>query len=1249
MALPVVAPPTQAAPRTGTPVKVWLTDVSADRWVEKQGDVAFQTRQTTNPLTIEVDDSLAYQKITGFGAALTDSSSWLIDQLTPDGRDALMKKLFDPSTGAGLSMVRLPMGASDFTATGNYSYDDMPAGQTDPTLSNFSIQHDNAYIVPQLKQALALNPSLKITATPWSPPGWMKTSDNMIGGTLKDEYSPALANYFVKFIQAYGKAGVPISYVTPQNEPLNAPTWPGMSLTPAQETTLIQQMGSAFAANKLTTKILGWDHNWDVPSYPESIFNNSATADYAVGSAWHIYSGTPIYQTLAHNDYPGKEVYLTEATGGDWQSSKQVAFHDAMDTWLVNATRNWANGVMLWNIALDPNKGPLNADTNGIGICRGLVTIDPKTGGVTYNADYYALAQVSRFVKPGAHRIYSNTFGAGSVEDVAFQNPDGSKVVVAYNDGSAAKTISVADGTQSFDYSLGAGDAVTFTYNGPAQGGSTPAAAGVTDPHHDFVFGAKTGSQQKPSAGGQDPAIVTYDPDLLPVQNGIKTGTDLLTYSLPVGASIETPGAELDRNAWTVKASSNAAGDEAADAVDGDPGTRWRSANKVKSGDWYQVDFGSPTTFDKIVMDNTARNAFDSLAKYQVYVSDDGVNWSSAVADGSGDLGKVSITMAPQTARYVRIVASAASFFFRWSIGDLKVYGGSTGSPIQAPTTVATGLELQHWTAPDGADVTAVYNGSRGSQSFAMSADGGYTYTLPSGTSAMFTTQSLSSFPTPAFGTMTPTRGIPGYKFKITGSHFGETQGLGTVYFGSVHAKIDTWSDNSITAYVPTGLASGTYDVSVIGAGGAPAGGAPFTVTGLGTPLDRTGWTATASDVSPWPSDVLTNLLDGDSDSRYSSGTGQHSGMWLQVDMQQPQTFNRLVLDSGTSTGDYAKSADVYVSSNGTDWTKVASVLATGQQIELASFPTQTARYLKVVNTGSSGNWWSVAELGVYDNTEPDPGPDPTGPLDRTGWTATASDESPWPNDALGHMLDGDTGTRYTSGTGQYDGMWVQVDMGAQKTFNKVELDPGSSIDDYARSADVFVSSNGTDWTKVASISGAGNPTQVATFPTQTARYLKVVETGSAGSWWSIAELNVYNDPTVDTALDRTGWTATASDESPWPNDALGHMLDGDLGSRYTSGTGQYDGMWVQVDMTAQKTFSKVVLDSGSSIDDYARGADVFVSSDGSTWTKVASIVADGQPIQTATFPSQTARYLKVVETGSAGNWWSIAELNVYK
>jgi O-glycosyl hydrolase len=1241
--LPSTAQATAPPPSRSTPVKVWLSDVSTNTWLERQNDVSFQTKQATSPLTIKVDDSVRYQEITGFGAALTDSSAWLINELPAESRDDLMKNLFDPVDGAGLNMIRVPMGASDFTASEFYSYDDLPKGETDPTLSNFSVAHDEAYIIPQLQQALELNPSITFTATPWSAPGWMKTSDDLIGGSLKREYEPVLAQYFVKFIRAYGEAGLPIHYVTPQNEPQAAPSWPGMEMTPAQQARVIKEMGDAFAANDISTEILSWDHNWDVPSYPEAVYNDPASADYAVGAAWHIYSGSPIYQTFAHNDYPAKRNYLTEATGGTYQATAEVAFHDAFDTWVIDNMRNWGNGVMLWNIALDPEGGPVS----GLPLNRGLVAADPETGSVSYNGEYYALAHASKFVEPGAHRIYSNNFGAGSVENVAFQNPDGSKVVLAYNDSDESQTISIADGTQSFDYTLEAGNAVTFTYSGPAQKGTKSAAPNVVDPNHDFVFDAAT---KKGDSKKADKVSITYDPELLPIQNTVVSGDDLLTYSLPVGASITPPGKELDRSAWTIEASASSDGDAAANAIDGDIHTKWRTGIRAKNGDYFQVDLGASRTITKIVLDNSEEDAFEAIADYHVYVSEDGEHWGSAVARGRGPFGSVSLALEPQTARYIRIVSTDDSFHFHWSVGEVKVFGvDGANSSFAAPTTVSEPLQRKDWTSPDGAKVSVVYNGSRSEQSFRVSADGSYRYSLPPRTSAMFTTHAPESSPAPAFGALSPTRGLPGYRLTITGSHFGESQDWGTVLFGSVPARIESWSDTRIVAIVPRGLPSGSYQVSLNGSGGEPAGGAAFTLRGLGTPLDRDGWTATATDVSTWPADAVGHVLDGDIDTRYASGTGQYDGMSLQVDMGQPQAFNRVVLDAGSSFNDTTRSADIYVSSDGQAWTKVTSVLASGQPVQLASFPEQTARYIKVVNTRSAGNWWSIAEFGVYHNTEPDPEPDPNAPLPTDGWVATASDESPWPNDALGHMIDGDVGSRYTSGTGQYDGMWVQVDMGAEKTFNKVELDPGSSTDDYARSADVLVSSNGSDWTKVASISGAGNPTQVAAFPAQTARFLKVVQTGSAGNWWSIAELSVYHDPSLETGLDRAGWTATASDESPWPNDALAHLLDGDGLSRYSSGTSQYVGMWVQVDMGAMQNFSRIELDSGPNADDYARSADVFVSSDGTNWTKVASIVGDGQPIQTASFATQTARYLKVVNTGSAGNWWSIAELNAYK
>ncbi|MCX5054559.1 MULTISPECIES: discoidin domain-containing protein [unclassified Streptomyces] len=948
----VAAPQREEASHANS-VRVWLTDVSAEKWVAPQSAVRFETKRTANPLTIKIDDSVTYQRVQGFGAAMTDSAAWLINKLPSADRTKLMHELFDPSTGIGLSMVRSPMGATDFNASGSYSYDDMPAGQTDPALSHFSVQHDAPYIIPALRQALSLNPSIKILATPWSPPGWMKTSDSMVGGTLKSEYTAELADYFVKFIQAYRKAGVPIAYVSPQNEPMGTPTWPGMFLSAYQESQVIHEIGKAFEANGISTKILAWDHNWDVPSYPETIFNDPAASKYATGTGWHIYSGNPSYQTLVHNDYPGKETYITEATGGLWQGDNQTAFNDALGTWIIDSMRNWANGVMLWNIALDPDMGPLNSDTNGTPMCRGLVTIDPVGGKVSYNVDYHALAHASRFVQPGAHRIYSNTFGEGSIENVAFRNPDGSKVLIAYNSGSSAKTFSVADKTQSFDYTLNAGDAVTFTYSRLTQSGRSPAAAKVSDPTHDFTFTSPSG-----------PVTITYDPALLPYQNTIRAGKNLITYSLPIGASVQTAGAALSRGEWAATASASADWGVAASAIDGDINTRWNLGHGMTSGDWFQIDLGSPTSFSKIVIDTGKDNSFDYITKYQVHVSNDGVNWGGAIASGSGGIGKVAVTLPAQTARYIRVASTATSGFW-WSIADIDLYGSPRGTgSIAAPAAVSKGLQLKTWTSSEGSHVTVVFNGTARSQSFPVSDDGSSVYTLPSGTSAMFTTETLSSLPAPAFSGLTPSEGMPRSRFTINGSGFGATQGLGTVYFGSAFASIDSWSDTSITAYVPDGVPSGKHTVSVNGASGAAAGGSSFNVVDLASGLPRTGWVATASDASS--GDAPANMLDGDSGTRYSSGTGQYNGLWIQVDMGQTQTFGKIVLDVGSSTGDYARSADVYVSTDGTDWTKVSSV-TDGQRVQLVSFPTQTARYIKVVNTGDvASNWWSIAEFNVY-------------------------------------------------------------------------------------------------------------------------------------------------------------------------------------------------------------------------------------------------------------------------------------------
>ncbi|MCY0901773.1 MAG: discoidin domain-containing protein [Firmicutes bacterium] len=957
--VPIAAQADSSAPLPApSSAQVWLTDVPSNTWIAPQPTVTFRQQPADQALTIAVDAKRKYQKILGFGAAMTDSSGWLISRLSQSEQTALINALFSPTSGIGLNMIRDPMGATDLSASGNYTYDDMPSGESDPTLAHFSIAHDLAYIIPLLKQALALNPQASVLATPWSPPAWMKTNDSMEGGTLNGDDFTVLANYFVKFIQDYAAAGVPVSYVTPQNEPQNASTYPSMILSATQETQLIEDMGQAFAANHLTTKIFAWDHNWDMPSYPEQIYSVPAASQYAPTTAWHCYAGNVSAQSQVHNDYPEKGALITECSGGTWQGSSQQAFADEVDGLIIDGIRNWAQGVLLWNLALDGQHGPTNSHP-GCLTCNGLVTIHQSTETYTYNPDYYALGQASKFVQVGAHRIYSNSFASGSIQDVAFENPDRSRVLIAFNTGTTAKTFSVAEGAWSFDYTLGAGDAVTFKWN-PLPPGSGNAAGNVVDMTHDFSF----------SAQGEPPGkklIVTYDPALLPGENAVQSGTGLLTYSLPYGASIQTSGTEtaLDRSGWTVSASAtDTYGDVPANAIDGNLSNRWSSGHGQTSGDWFEIDLGKTQAFNQITLDSGPSSPGDYIRDYQVYVSSNGVNWGSAVVDGAGTGETVVIPMPTQNARYIRIVDTGSSGNW-WSIANLNVYASSgTGGDWAAPQTVNNGLQLKTWTSPAGAQVTDILNQTGSVQTFPLSQDGSVTYSLPDGADAMFTTQGPSALAQPSVAQLSPNAGIGDQTVNIIGTHFGPEQGLGTVDIGANPATILTWSDQDVSALVPPNLSAGSVPVAVYGSDGVYAGTASFAIV---TPiaLTRSGWTATASNVDTY-GDVPANMLDGNLNTRWSSGAGQSPGMWIEIDMAKPQTFNEIELNSGPSTGDYARSADVYVSNDGSTWAQVATITGDGP-VEIATFATQTARYVKVINTGSSGSWWSIAEFNAYD------------------------------------------------------------------------------------------------------------------------------------------------------------------------------------------------------------------------------------------------------------------------------------------
>lgn len=456
--LVVPASPALAATTAG----VWLTTPDRANLLSRQGDVSFGSGGSGPAIT--VDPGTTYQSMVGFGASLTDAAAWNI--ANSSRRDEIMNALFNPGSGVGLSFLRQPIGASDFSRS-FYTYDD---GAADPSLSRFSVTHDNAYILPLVKQAKSLNPKLSIMATPWSAPAWMKTSNNLIGGSLNDSRVGVYADYLTKFTQAYQAAGAPIDYLSVQNEPkFSPPGYPGMPMTAGQQTTVINNLAPKLRAAGQNTKILGYDHNWDDTSYAQTV-NNGAGANVA-GSAWHCYGGNPSGQSTVHNAQPGKDIFFTECSGTQSATASNT-FADSLRWQGINlaigATRNWARTVTTWNMALDAGHGPvIGSCTN----CMGVATVNG--GSVSYNAEYYVLGHLSKFVQPGAVRISSTGYGDGGIQNVAFRNPDGKIVLVALNSG-GTQNFKVSFGGRSFGYSLPGGSMATFTWPGTSAAAARP-------------------------------------------------------------------------------------------------------------------------------------------------------------------------------------------------------------------------------------------------------------------------------------------------------------------------------------------------------------------------------------------------------------------------------------------------------------------------------------------------------------------------------------------------------------------------------------------------------------------------------------------------------------------------------------------------------------------------------------------------------------------------------------------------------
>lgn len=454
----------EIASAAGESVSVWRTNESLSEKLTPQANISFSADTNSGQNTIFVDENVTFQTVDGFGASITDSSGYLINQkLSASTRNTLMSNLFSPANGIGISWLRQPMGASDFSHIGNYNYQSSSS-------SSFSVAQDDMDIVPLLQQARSLNPNLKIVASPWSPPGWMKANNSMLGGdtaTLKPEHYSTLANYFANFVDAYAARGIPIYAVTPQNEPRWASTgYPGMYMTPQEQANFVKNNLKP-ALNGKNVKIFAFDHNWDIDFVP-AYYSDTAAANSTDGTAWHCYGGEASIMSTMHYQFPNKDTYETECTGGTWTDTTTGQFDVDMKN-LTKTIRHWSKNFISWNIALDTDHGPTNG---GCTTCTGLVEINQGNGAVTYGPSYYAMGHLSKFAVPGAVRIASTGY-SGGIHNVALKNPDGSKILVAYNETTANNAFKVKWGNQSFTYTLPSKSAATFKWSGTQSTGNT--------------------------------------------------------------------------------------------------------------------------------------------------------------------------------------------------------------------------------------------------------------------------------------------------------------------------------------------------------------------------------------------------------------------------------------------------------------------------------------------------------------------------------------------------------------------------------------------------------------------------------------------------------------------------------------------------------------------------------------------------------------------------------------------------------
>jgi len=450
--------PVRAQLRPGD-VQVWLTTADRSHLLSLQPNpLHFSATSSPHP-AIAVNDTAQYQRMAGFGVAVTGGSAQLLMKMGSAERTALLKELFgSEGDDIQISYIRVSIGSSDMNDHA-YTYDDLSPGQEDMNLDKFSLAPDRRDVIPVLKEILSIHPQLKILASPWSAPAWMKSNDKLKGGHLKPECYGAYANYLVKYVKAMKAEGISLDTITVENEPLNPKNTPSMVLFAPEEGTFIaKHLGPAFEKAGIATKVLLYDHNPDVLSYPSSILADAEASRYVDGTAFHLYGGEPSTLTSLHDEYPNKNLYMTEQDVSEG-SEGPLGIAEAVRRVPIGAVRNWSENVLLWNLAADSHLGP-HTDDGGCTTCIGAITVDGNH--VTRNLAYYTIAHFSRFAGPGWVRIASTE--AEQLATAAFLSPDHRIVLVVSNTANFEKTFGVTYHGQTFSATLPEESVATYVW-----------------------------------------------------------------------------------------------------------------------------------------------------------------------------------------------------------------------------------------------------------------------------------------------------------------------------------------------------------------------------------------------------------------------------------------------------------------------------------------------------------------------------------------------------------------------------------------------------------------------------------------------------------------------------------------------------------------------------------------------------------------------------------------------------------------